>query len=97
MNEAPARHPAPAIVARGLAKTYHDSAAPIEVLRDVSLSGGPGGAQAGGAFGRRAAARRGGSRLAYEASGSSGGRADGKSGPAGLGDAAGNLRAVPVS
>jgi len=42
MNEAPARHPAPAIVARGLAKTYHDSAAPIEVLRDVSLSVDPG-------------------------------------------------------
>ena len=42
MNEAPARHPAPAIVARGLAKTYHDSAAPIEVLRDVSLSVEPG-------------------------------------------------------
>ncbi len=32
----------PAIEARGLAKTYHDSAAPIEVLRDVSLSVAPG-------------------------------------------------------
>jgi len=40
MNEAPTR--APAIVARGLAKTYHDSVAPIEVLRDVSLSVAPG-------------------------------------------------------
>lgn len=40
MNESPAR--AHAIVARGLAKTYHDSAAPIEVLRDVSLSVEPG-------------------------------------------------------
>jgi len=40
MNEGPTR--ASAIVARGLAKTYHDSAAPIEVLRDVTLSVEPG-------------------------------------------------------
>jgi len=40
MNESPAR--AHAIVARGLAKTYHDSVAPIEVLRDVTLSVEPG-------------------------------------------------------
>jgi len=40
MNETRAR--AHAIEARGLAKTYHDSAAPIEVLRDVTLSVEPG-------------------------------------------------------
>ncbi len=32
----------PAIVARGLAKTYHESVVPIEVLRDVNLSVDPG-------------------------------------------------------
>jgi lipoprotein-releasing system ATP-binding protein len=33
---------APALVARGLAKTYHDLAAPIEVLKDVNISVDPG-------------------------------------------------------
>ena len=32
----------PALTARGLAKTYHDAAAPIEVLRDVNISVEPG-------------------------------------------------------
>ncbi len=32
----------PALVAKNLAKTYHDIAAPIEVLKDVSLSVDPG-------------------------------------------------------
>ena len=38
MNEAAS----PSLVARGLAKTYHDAAAPIEVLRDVNLTVDPG-------------------------------------------------------
>jgi len=33
---------APALEARGLAKTYHDATAPIEVLKDVSISVDPG-------------------------------------------------------
>jgi len=40
MNDAAAR--SPALLARGLAKTYHDAAAPIEVLKDVDLSVDPG-------------------------------------------------------
>lgn len=40
MNE-PASRP-PAVVARGLAKTYRDAVAPIEVLRGVNLSVDPG-------------------------------------------------------
>jgi len=32
----------PSLVARGLAKTYHDLAAPIEVLKDVNISVDPG-------------------------------------------------------
>ncbi len=40
MNDAAVR--APALLARGLAKTYHDAAAPIEVLKDVNLSVDPG-------------------------------------------------------
>jgi lipoprotein-releasing system ATP-binding protein len=40
MNEPAAG--APALVATGLAKTYHDAAAPIEVLKDVNLSVDPG-------------------------------------------------------
>ena len=40
MNEDPSS--APSLVARGLAKTYHDLAAPIEVLRDVNISVDPG-------------------------------------------------------
>ena len=40
MNDAAAQ--VPALAARGLAKTYHDAAAPIEVLRDVNISVGPG-------------------------------------------------------
>src|SRR5690348_6912283 len=38
-EEAPRPH---ALLARGLAKTYHDAAAPIEVLRDVNLTVDPG-------------------------------------------------------
>jgi len=40
MNDAAAQ--VPALTARGLAKTYHDAAAPIEVLRDVNISVEPG-------------------------------------------------------
>ncbi len=40
MNDAAA--PVPALVARGLARTYHDAATPIEVLRDVHISVDPG-------------------------------------------------------
>jgi len=40
MNEEAPRPPA--LLARGLAKTYHDAAAPIEVLRDVNLTVDPG-------------------------------------------------------
>jgi lipoprotein-releasing system ATP-binding protein len=32
----------PALLARGLVKTYHDAAAPIEVLRDINISVDPG-------------------------------------------------------
>src|SRR6185437_4488452 len=40
MNDA--ARSAPALVAKGLAKTYHDAVAPIEVLKDVNLSVDPG-------------------------------------------------------
>jgi len=40
MNDAAPK--VPALTARGLAKTYHDAAAPIEVLRDVHISVDPG-------------------------------------------------------
>ncbi len=40
MNDAAPRPPA--LMARGLAKTYHDAVSPIEVLRDVNISVEPG-------------------------------------------------------